>query len=289
MVIMLILFLAMMIVIIAVCFFSNLKQLLLLPLITPEQFLSSMPHFSFSLFSQKIIFTQPSSTIFVYGLGLLMIIIGLYFYVTRKNQKTRELWGIGLVLWGIGAILAGTSYQAFGYELKCKAQEYCLFTDNFELAYMLVTAYSINFLVAATGYASLGPVGRKRLILFALIDSIVYSGYMFIGAIIPIKFLISYEGFMAFIGFNFILMFILNSRHYVKFKDPLNRNFIMIWIGFLVVNVGYFAYLFGGFGTALYQNFGLWFTENDVLHVLLILWGVIIFLSLKSNMKDITQ
>ncbi|NTU75770.1 MAG: hypothetical protein HGA86_06590, partial [Anaerolineaceae bacterium] len=195
--------------IIVVCVFSNISQLLLLPLTTPEIFLSGMPHTSITLFGQEYVLIQPSSTILVYSLGLIMVLIGIYFLYAGRAQKARLYWGIGLVLWGISAIVAGTSYQAFGYELKCRGLDYCLFTSNFELVYMLLTAYCINFLVAATGYTSLGPIGRKRIIRFAILDSVLYSIYMFVGAIIPIQFLISYEGFMAFIGANFILMFVL--------------------------------------------------------------------------------
>ena len=170
--------------------------------------------------------------------------------------------------------MAGTSYQAFGYELKCRGREYCLFTTDFELVYMLLTAYCINFLVAATGYTSLGYSARKRLIQFAIIDSVAYSVYLFIGAVFPVKFLVSYEGFMAFIGVNFLIMFILNIRYYIRHKDILNRNLIFIWIGFLLVNIGYFVFLLGGFSAPLYDRLGIWFNENDVLHILLKFFGL---------------
>ncbi len=215
-----------------------------------------------------------------------MIAIGIYFLVTKNNHQSRYYWAIGLILWGIGAIVAGTSYQAFGYELKCRGQEHCLFTSNFELVYMLLTAFCINFLVTATGYTSTGVVGRKRLIKFALIDSAGYSLYLFVGAVLPVKFLISYEGFMAFIGLNFLIMFILNILHYRKLKDNLNRNLITIWISFLIVNIGYFVFLLVDIGTNLYQNFGVWFNENDALHVLLILWACLIFVLLRKDLRD---
>jgi hypothetical protein len=123
---------------------------------------------------------------------------------------------------------------------------------------MLLPAFCINFLVAATGYTSTVVVGRKRLMKFALIDSAAYSVYMFVGAVIPVKFLISYEGFMAFIGVNFLSIFILNILHYKKHKDNLNLKLIYIWIGFLIVNIGYFVFLLGNIGRNLYQNYGAW-------------------------------
>jgi purine-cytosine permease-like protein len=151
---------------------------------------------------------------------------------------------------------------------------------------MLLTAYCINYLVAATGYTSTEVSGRKRLMIFALIDSAIYSVYMFVGAVLPVKFLISYEGFMAFIGANFLIMFILNILHYKKHKDNLNRNLIYIWIGFLIVNIGYFVFLLGDIGTNLYKNYGVWFNENDALHVLLILWSCFILVLLRKDLTD---
>jgi hypothetical protein len=282
----LLIFFGMITAIMLVCIFNNTNQLLLQPLTTPERFLSSMPYISLSLFQREYVLIQPSSTILVYSLGLFMFFIGIYFVITRKHQKSREYWGIGLILWGISAIVAGTSYQAFGYELKCNHLEFCLFTSNVELAYMLLTAYAINYLVVAIGYTSLAQAARKRLIQFAILDSILYFVYMLIGAIIPIKFIVSYEGFMSFIGVNFIIMFILNIRHYSKFKDALNRNLIMIWFGFLLVNIGYFVFLFGELGIRLYKSHGIWFNENDALHILLILWTLMLFLLLRTQLMD---
>ena len=280
---MILVFFGMFVMILAVCLFSNTSGLLMLPLTSPEMFLAGMPYTTLSLFGREMVLIQPSSTFFVYFLGVVMITIGIYFLATKKQQEPRYFWGTGLILWGISAIVAGTSYQAFGYELKCRGQVNCLFTSNFELVYMLLTAYCINFLVVATGYTSTGLKGRKRLQIFALVDSALYSVYLIVGAILPVKFLVSYEGFMTFIGINFILMFILNIRHYVRHKDILNRNLIFIWIGFLLVNIGYFTFLFGGLATNLYQNAGIWFNENDVLHILLILWAFMIYFLLKDT------
>ncbi len=269
----------------AVFSLSNTASLLMLPLSTPQDFLAGMPHISLTIFGHDYILIQPSSTFFVYLLGLVMIILGISFIVTKKSNKFPYYWGIGWILWGLGAILAGTSYQAIGYELKCKGLDYCLFTSNFELVYLLLTAYSINFLVAAIGYSSNGKMIAKYLLRFAIIDSCAYTIYLIIGAILPVKFLVSYEGFIAFVGLNFVLMFILNFLHYLRYKDILNRNLSIIWIAFLGVNLAYFLFLFAGFGLKIYQNYGIWFTANDLLHVLLILWAGLIFILLKNNAR----
>jgi hypothetical protein len=268
----------MMAFIIAVCVFSNISELYLIPLQTPAEFLSSMPYKTVAAFGQEFILIQPSSTFIVYFLGVMMLILGAYFLKTKKDEKSRYYLGIGFIIWGISAIVAGTSYQAFGYELKCRGQEFCLFTSNWELVYMLLTAYCINCLMIAMGYGTVKEKGRKLIIKFAVVDSIAYSFYMLIGCMIPNRFIISYEGFVAFIGINFVIMFIINIHQYAVNKDRFNRNMIIIWIAFIFVNAVYFIYLYGGFAAPLYSNYGIWFNANDVLHVLLIAWACL-FLS----------
>jgi purine-cytosine permease-like protein len=143
-------------------------------------------------------------------------------------------------------------------------------------------------LVAATGYTSAGATGRKWMVRFAIADSIAYTAYILIGAILPIKFLVTYEGFMAFIGANFLLMFFMNIRYYRVHHDALNKKLIQVWLGFLLVNIGYFAFLFGGFGASLYAASGLWFNENDALHVLLIAWSAFIYFAFRDENMDVS-
>lgn len=265
---------------------SSIASLPIIPKITPQQYLENMPYVAFTILNREIILIQPSSTIFVYLLGILIGCIGIYFIITRKDEKSRLLWGVGLIFWGAGTIAAGTSYQAFGYELKCRGKEFCQFTSNAELIYLLLTAYSINYLVAATGYTSLSGKARKRMLIFAIVDSLFYFLYLLIGALFAIRFMVSYEGFIACIGINFIIMFICNIRHFSQHKDRLNHNLIIIWLFFLFVNIAYFVYMFSGIASLLYSRFGIWFNENDVLHVLLIVWAILVFTLSKKRMKD---
>jgi hypothetical protein len=279
-------FIAIAALIAAVVLLDQTGTLLMVPATTPEAFLSGMPHLPVTLFGRTFPLIQPSSTFLIYLLGLIMVGLGVGFAATRRDSRARLYWGIGLVLWGLGAIAAGTSYQAFGYELKCHGRELCLFTSRFELVYMLLTAYSINFLVAAAGHTSLGERGRRRLVRFAVLDSLAYSIFMLVGAAIPVRFMVSYEGFMAFMGGNFVLMFALAVRHTRMHRDRLNLRMVWLWLGFLVVNLGYFIALFSGFAEPLYARYGIWFNANDTLHVLLILWAGQIFFSLWQALSD---
>lgn len=89
-----------MIVILSIWIFSNTESLLMLPLTTLDQFLSGMPYVTFSIPGKDVILIQPFSTILVYLLGLIMIAIGVYFLVTKKNQKSSYYWAIGLIVVG---------------------------------------------------------------------------------------------------------------------------------------------------------------------------------------------
>ena len=138
-------FIFMIAAIIAVCFLANIDKLYATPLLTPKDFLKSMPYVNLTLFGQDIIFIQPSSSFFVYFLGIITSAYGIWFVAHNNQQSSRKFWGVGMILWGISALVAGTSYQAFGYMLKCAGKTYTLFTSKWELVYMLLTCYCINY------------------------------------------------------------------------------------------------------------------------------------------------
>ena len=280
------LWIGMLLAVLAILLADRTASILMTPTITPAEFLNGMPSWTLSFFGQSFILIQPSSTLFVYLLGLIMIALGLVFLRTLNHQQSRRLFGIGLILWGIGTLLAGTSYQAFGYVLKCDGLEACTFTSKFELIYLLITGFSIDFMVAAIAYTSLIGQKQRVLINIALLHSIAYFFLLFLGVIVPIHLLITYEFFMAFYLGSFLVMFLLNIRHYRLHKDLLNQRLILIWSLFLLVNVGYFIALFANFSATLYETTGLWFNANDVLHLLIIGWAFAIFYALKPTMKD---
>ena len=110
-------------------FLNQLDKLLYIPEITPEEWCGSQPCVELDFFSLKIILVQPSSTFFVYSLGFITILIGVYLLRINNNQKFIFWWGLALLLWGMGALFAGTSYQAFSYEIKCAGRSFCIWTS----------------------------------------------------------------------------------------------------------------------------------------------------------------
>jgi hypothetical protein len=237
------------------------------PLITPLEYLSSKPYIE--VFNWIII--VPSSTFFIYFLGVQTILLGVSF-LRNKPSVAQTWWGISMIFWGLGALLAGTSYQGLGYELKCVGQEYCLHTSWFELAYYYFTGISIGALGIGIAYTILPQEKRGFLFTYSNIAIVLYTFILVLGSIVENRFLVSYELFTLFFMPLFLIFFIYNIKQYNRQHDPLNKTLITTWILFLVVNLSYYVYFFLGIGESLYTNKGIWFSANDVLHVALIIW-----------------
>ncbi|MBI9109421.1 MAG: hypothetical protein JEZ04_21935 [Spirochaetales bacterium] len=254
------------------------------PLTKPLDFLSGKPFIDINLFGTDIILIVPSSTFFVYLLGIQTVILGISFLKT-KNSTKHSWWSLSFIFWGIGALLAGTSYQGLGWELKCRGMEYCLFSSWFELSYLFFTALSMAAMTTAISKSVLSKAKERPLIIYGGIVLSVYMILLLTGTIASVRFLISYELFTLFFMPMFIVFFIISIIGYRKHKDKLNKTLIITWILFLVVNLSYYVYLFSGLTETLYQNFNIWFSANDVLHVTLIFWMLFIQLKLKKEIS----
>lgn len=244
--------------------FGKVGTLIMTPVMTTPDYLAQWPLFTF----QDIIIQQPSSSIIILVLALLTCALGLHYLI--RNRAPFHYWlGYGFIFWGLGAFLAGLSYQAFGYYLKCLGLTSCLYTDWVELLYMIFTVISINAILVA--YASQVKPYSKSLFLkrAAVISILAYTLVQGIGMLIPIRFLLSYEALLLFLSPNLIVFMIISAKHK---QEKRHNRLLKLWIAFIFVNLAYFVALFTDIGSLIYDNTGFWFNENDVLHVLLILW-----------------
>ena len=255
------------------------------PAQTPESWLQIQPFAEIKIASQNIIFVQPSTSVIVYFLGILTIGIGLYFLKIRQGQLSRFWWGIALLLWGIGALLAGTSYEAFSYAIKCAGRDACLWTSWWEILYLIASVWSIDAMTMAVAYSSTTGKLRKMLSVYAIVNAVVYSIVVMVGTIIPIKFLISFELLLVVSAPGIITFFIINSWRYFKFKQSLDLTLLGTWIWLGVTIAAYFLYLISGNTATLWAK-GIWFSENDVLHIGLIIWMLYIAFVLVPKVKD---
>ena len=264
---------------------GQLDSILYTPAQTPETWLQIQPFAEFQFASQNIIFVQPSTSIIVYFLGILTIVVGLYFLKIRNDQHSRLWWGIALLLWGIGALLAGTSYEAFSYAIKCAGRTACLWTSWWEILYLIASVWSIDAMTLAVAYSSTTGKLRKSLSIYAIANAVLYFIIVMIGAFIPIKFLISFELLLVVAAPGIIAFFVINGWRYYKYK--INQDLVLLgtWIWLGITIAAYFLYLISGNTAALWAK-GFWFSENDVLHIGLIIWMFYIAIALEPQVKD---
>jgi hypothetical protein len=247
------------------------------PELTPENWCQIQPCKTIRLGSKEIILTQPSSTFFVYFFGVFTIGVGLNFLRLRGDEVSRLWWGISLLLWGIGALLAGTSYQAFGYYIKCAGQEKCAWTSWWEVIYLVFQQVSLDVLLVAMAYSCTAGRLQRILLGYALVCAVVYVLLTFIGAMIPVKSLITFEWMVLVSIPIFLIIFAINGWRYYRFSTPMDLALICAWVLLLFIMMAYWLYEKFDITSKLWaKGKGIWFSQNDVLHIGLILWMIYI-------------
>jgi hypothetical protein len=264
---------------------GRLATILMSPETTPEQWLKTHPHINLELFSNAFVLAKPSSSAIVFTLGIITIMIGILFLLKRENEKSRYWWGLGLLFWGIGTLFAGTSYQAFAYEIKCAGQAFCSWTSWYEVIYMIFEVASINALLVAVAHSTVRGKALKVAQGYAVANMLLYLAVSLTGAVLPSWFLVSFELMMLFCFPGLVAAFVLNLRGYRREKDPMNRNLVITWLFLLLVMVAYYAYLLSGIAEQLWAD-GTWFSANDVLHIGLILWMLYIAFAVRGRVSD---
>jgi hypothetical protein len=268
--------------------FSRLKSIRYTdPELTPENWCEVQPCTTIKLTSKDIILTQPSSTFLVYLLGILTIGVGLGFLWLPGDQLSRLWWGISLLMWGIGALLAGTSYQAFGYQIKCAGQETCAWTSWWEVIYLMFQQVSMDALLVAVAYSCTKGTLQMVLLGYALLSAVVYVILTFIGGIIPVKTLITFELMVWVSTPIFLIIFILNGWGYYMFSTPMDLALMGAWVLLLFTMTAYWLYDHFDITPKLWaKGKGIWFSQNDVLHIGLILWMIYIATVVANRVND---
>jgi hypothetical protein len=108
-----------------------------------------------------------------------------------------------------------------------------------------------------------------------------------VGAFIPIKFLISFELLLVVAAPSIIAFFVINGWRYAKHKQSIDLIYLGTWVWLGITIAAYFLYLISGNTASLWAK-GIWFSENDVLHIGLILWMIYIAGILAPRVKDIS-
>jgi hypothetical protein len=264
---------------------NRLASIPYLPEQTPESWLSIQPFKLIKFFSLEFILVQPSSTVFVYLLGLAGIFLGIFFYRIRDEQNSRLWWGTAMLLWGIGAVLAGTSYQAFSYEIKCAGNEICSWTSWWEVIYLVLSAASVDALVVAEAYSCCTGKWRKAMIVYACINFGLYTTAILLGVLLLDRFLLSFELLLVATAPSILMFLALNTWRYFKFRTKQDLVLLYTWLWLGITFGGYFLYLILGIGEMLWEK-GIWFSANDVLHLGLITWMLYIAYFVANQVTD---
>ena len=235
--------------------------------------------------ARQFILVQPSSTVLVYLLGIITIVAGIYFLRTRASQQSRWWWGIALLLWGSGALFAGTSYQAFSYEIKCAGKAQCSLTSWWEVIYLILSVASVDALLIASAYACSTGKWRKALTAYGFLNITLYTLIVLVGAFSLTRFLISFELLLMVTAPTILLLFLLNGWKYVRHKNSMDLALLITWTWLGIVIGGYFIYLALDITHTLWRR-GIWFSENDVLHIGLISWMLYMVLHLTKHVVD---
>lgn len=255
------------------------------PEISPEAFLQNQPWMNVRLGNFNFIWSQPSSSLIVFFVALYTIFRGYKFLSNTQDQRSKFWWGIGLLLTGIGAVFAGISYQAFGYEIKCHGREFCTFTSEWEVAYMLLSALGMGAFVLAAAYTNAKGNFRKAMIASALLGMITYLSFLFYGISSAIQSLVAFEFMAAFSAVAVVFLIVLHGLAWFRKRDSMNRSLLIVWLVFVAVFVAYSLYPSLGITNALWSK-GIWFNENDLLHVGMILWIYVVGKHLPTRLVD---
>jgi hypothetical protein len=235
----------------------------------------------------SIIVNEPLGTFLVFLLAGLWVAAGAYFLLTRRDQRSRVWLGVALVLGGVGAALAGVSYQAFSYELKCAGRDLCRLTNEWEVAYSVTQAFSVSAMLIAVAHACTTDRVRRGLILYAWINAAVYAATTVAGVLLPSALLLSFTVLMLFAVPGIAIVIVVAARRYRATRDPMDRSLVIAAVTQVLVQVAYFAYWAAGITAVLWDDgAGFYFSENDILHVGMILWLAYVVAALGPTLRD---
>lgn len=248
---------------------------------TPETWLASHPWTRVSIGPTSFVLAEPSSTFFVYGLGLALVVAGLAFL--RRGASTspatgpgagasaKRVWGLALLVWAAATFSAGTSYQAFSYEIKFAGRAVGLWTSWWEIVYLGLFVASMDLIAVAVARSSARGAARKAITGFAALDLAAYLSVLLSGALVPDRFLASFECMLLFAVPVFMVLFVINLVGWIATRSVLELRLLLSWVGLLAVILAYFGYYLSGGAEALWAR-GVWFNANDVLHLGLVAW-----------------
>ncbi len=220
-----------------------------------------------------VVLDQPLGTVLVMLLAVLWILAGGALWRERGPHVSRRWWAAAMAVGGVAAALAGLSYQAFGYELKCAGRDVCLWTSWFEIAYLVLQNMSVACMVVGVAYACSGTKLRRWLVGYAIANVLLHLVVTAYGLATANTSLLSFELLLLFSLPALLVAFGLNGYRFVRTRGAVDAALLGAWLGLIAVNGAYYTYLVAGITERLWDaGRGFYFSENDVLHVGMMLW-----------------
>lgn len=241
------------------------------PKLSEQNWRTSQPCKEVKIGNFKFLLTQPLSSFWVYLLGILTIWAGIEFLRVPSPQVKNYWWSASAILWGVAALLAGTSYQAFSYYLKCHGRPFCAWTSWWEIAYLYLQLLSVNLILVADALTIFQPgLTQSLCFTYAALSSTIYFFIVAYGSLKPLKNLITFELMITFCAPVIIFLMCVHIQRYFSAPNELDLFLIKGSLGLIGITFIYFIYLKVGLSEKLWKK-GIWFSENDILHVLLII------------------
>jgi hypothetical protein len=264
---------------------GRLDRLIDEPPLLPGAFCAAQPCTTLRVGGSELVLGQPSSTLLVYLLAVVGCAAGWRVLARAAGQRSRLWWGASLLLGGVGAFLAGTSYQAFGYEIKCAGREVCVWTSGWEVAYLVLAVASANAMLVAVAWAR--ATGRRRTALFAVaaLASAVHLLLTVVGVVVPVRFLVSFELLVLFAAPWVPACLLLLGWRWRRLREPLDGALVGAAALLLAVIAAYYAWLTLGFTERFWAR-GVWLPANDVLHAGMLVWVLYALRRVAPRLRD---
>ena len=146
---------------------------------------------------------------------------------------------------------------------------------------------SMSAMLVAVSYSCTTGSLRLVLLVYALVSSMVYVIVTLIGGIVPIKSFITFN-LMVWVSTPIIFFaFMLNGWRYYRLGISMDLVLLGTWILLLIISAAYYLYDHLGITEKLWgKGTGIWFSQNDVLHIGLILWVIYIATIVAHRIRD---
>ena len=116
-------------------------------------------------------------------------------------------------------------------------------------------------------------------------SALVYAAVVLTGALVPIRFLVSFELLILVAAPSIAVCIGLRALRWRRSRTGADLALLATWLWLVLSTGAYYAYLVLDIPRALWAR-GIWFTENDVLHVGLIAWMFSIALVIVPQLRD---